>query len=283
MDTVVLRHAGAEVEVYLFGGTLCSWKTADGQERIFVSPAAVFDGKKAIRGGVPLVFPQFGQPDKSMPQHGFARSSLWSLKALTDNADHSVLVLGLEDSEATRALFPFPFQLEFTVVLSAVSLRMSLTSRNTGDSPFNFQSLLHTYFAVPSIGDVAVRGLAGRKFIDKVDGGAEKKESAAQLLVPSFTDRVYSDPAGVATESKDVVVANKDGGAMYAVSNGATVGGAPRAVDVVVWNPYAEASPGDLPPPAFESFVCVEPGLVATAHELAPGAEATVSQMIMPF
>lgn len=27
---------------------------------LFVSEEAVFDGKKAIRGGIPLVFPQFG-------------------------------------------------------------------------------------------------------------------------------------------------------------------------------------------------------------------------------
>jgi D-hexose-6-phosphate mutarotase len=27
----------------------------------------------AIRGGIPVVFPQFGQPDAAMAQHGFAR------------------------------------------------------------------------------------------------------------------------------------------------------------------------------------------------------------------
>merc|ERR1711907_828420 len=79
LDTVVLRHgSGASAQIYLLGATLCSYKTPNGQEQIFVSPGAIFDGKKAIRGGVPLVFPQFGQPDKAMPQHGFARSSIWS-------------------------------------------------------------------------------------------------------------------------------------------------------------------------------------------------------------
>jgi D-hexose-6-phosphate mutarotase len=33
----------------------------------------------AIRGGVPLVFPQFGQPQKTMASHGFARISHWAL------------------------------------------------------------------------------------------------------------------------------------------------------------------------------------------------------------
>lgn len=287
LPTVVLRHAGCSAEVYLFGGTLCSYKTpngaAEGREHIFVSPGAIYDGKKAIRGGVPLVFPQFGQPDKSMPQHGFARSSTWEVKAINDNPDCSILVLGLQESEATMAVWPFKFQLEFRVELTAVSLRMSLSAKNTGEALFSFQSLLHTYFAVPSIGDVEVRGLAGRKFVDKVDGGAEKEESEARVVLPSFTDRIYFDPSA-ALVPKDVVIASKGGaGGAYVVSNGASIGGAPRPVDIVVWNPYVEASPGDLPPPAFETFVCVEPGLVATAHELAPGFEATVSQSIMPI
>ena len=42
--------------------------------QLFVSKRSVFDGKKAIRGGVPFVFPIFG-PSSVMPQHGFARIS----------------------------------------------------------------------------------------------------------------------------------------------------------------------------------------------------------------
>ena len=42
--------------------------------QLFVSKRSVFDGKKAIRGGVPFVFPIFG-PSTVMPQHGFARIS----------------------------------------------------------------------------------------------------------------------------------------------------------------------------------------------------------------
>merc|ERR1711869_154054 len=85
MDTVVLKHSsGASAEIYLFGATLTSYKTADGKEQIFVSPGALFDGKKAIRGGVPVVFQQFGQPDPAMAQHGFARSSFWKVASISD-------------------------------------------------------------------------------------------------------------------------------------------------------------------------------------------------------
>lgn len=42
------------------------------------SDKAVFDNKKAIRGGIPLVFPNFGPWDLG-PQHGFARITMWKL------------------------------------------------------------------------------------------------------------------------------------------------------------------------------------------------------------
>jgi hypothetical protein len=41
----------------------------------------------AIRGGIPLVFPQFGQPRKEMPSHGFARVSNWALSEETADDD----------------------------------------------------------------------------------------------------------------------------------------------------------------------------------------------------
>ena len=56
---VVLSTADATAEVYLHGATLTSWKVG-GEELIFVSPKAVFEPPKAIRGGVPVCFPQFG-------------------------------------------------------------------------------------------------------------------------------------------------------------------------------------------------------------------------------
>ena len=37
-----------------------------------MSKKSVFDGKKAIRGGIPFVFPIFGASN-ILPQHGFAR------------------------------------------------------------------------------------------------------------------------------------------------------------------------------------------------------------------
>ena len=90
LDTVELVHAsGATATVYLWGATLTSYCTAQREEMIFVSPGAVFDGKQPIRGGVPVVFPQFGRPDQALPMHGFARTSTWTVETLDDAAEET--------------------------------------------------------------------------------------------------------------------------------------------------------------------------------------------------
>ena len=54
--------------IALYGATLTSWSVA-GEELIFVSPRAVRDGSKAIRGGIPICWPAFG-PWAEGAQHG---------------------------------------------------------------------------------------------------------------------------------------------------------------------------------------------------------------------
>ena len=56
--------------------------------------------------------------------------------------------------------------LQFTVELSPKQLRTALQIHNLhkpGESSFDFQTLLHTYYAVPDIASVAVKGLRDAK------------------------------------------------------------------------------------------------------------------------
>ena len=85
--------SGAAVEVYLHGATITSYKLPEGREILFLSSQAVFDGAKAIRGGIPIVFPQFG--GGVLPQHGFARNSLWSLQSHEQCDEFSKVYLAL--------------------------------------------------------------------------------------------------------------------------------------------------------------------------------------------
>src|SRR5690349_13912744 len=60
LPKIVISHrSGSSAQIYLNGAQVTSWKTSDDVERLFLSPAARFENGKPIRGGIPVVFPQF--------------------------------------------------------------------------------------------------------------------------------------------------------------------------------------------------------------------------------
>lgn len=48
---------GESCEVLLYGATVLSWKTGNGEEKLWLSDGAKLDGSKAARGGIPICFP----------------------------------------------------------------------------------------------------------------------------------------------------------------------------------------------------------------------------------
>ncbi|SAM05636.1 hypothetical protein [Absidia glauca] len=149
---VTLQHpSGASAQIHLFGATVTSWVVKD-TERLFVSKQAILDGSKAIRGGIPLVFPIFGtKPQIALPQHGFARNSYWDyLGILTDN-DEVAVRFALKDNQLTkeqRQAWPHSFRLVYTVTLTANNLKTYLNVKNEDSDTMEFNTLLHTYFRV---------------------------------------------------------------------------------------------------------------------------------------
>uniref|UniRef100_A0A5B7AHV6 Putative glucose-6-phosphate 1-epimerase n=2 Tax=Davidia involucrata TaxID=16924 RepID=A0A5B7AHV6_DAVIN len=77
IDQVVLRNPqGASAWVSLHGGQVTSWRNDRGEELLFTSSKAIFKPPKAMRGGIPICFPHFGNCG-SLEQHGFARNRIW--------------------------------------------------------------------------------------------------------------------------------------------------------------------------------------------------------------
>ena len=272
MPKVVLRHAsGAEADVYLHGAHVTRWRDAAGVERLFLSSRAVFSGDAAIRGGIPISFPQFADLGP-LPKHGFARTAEWTLVSASDAADGgaSEAVLRLDDTPLTRDLWPHAFTAELRVRLDE-RLSVQLTIRNTGGEPFDFTVALHTYLRVRDVGSVMVEGLEGVRFIDKVDGGEPKVEDSPHLRIGGETDRVYLDAPG------DVHVRETDGGGVIVAREGFP--------DVVVWNPGAEKGNAlsDMGPDEYRQMLCVEAAAAGTAVTLAPGASWTGATILTPL
>ena len=112
------------------------------------SDQAIFEQGKAIRGGVPIVWPQFGPG--VLPQHGFARVKNWRL-GKTSTTDSVSVDLNLSDDDETLKVWPHKFNLTVTIRLTARSFHQELTVDNRDDHGFDFTALFHTYFTVSDI------------------------------------------------------------------------------------------------------------------------------------
>ena len=111
-------------------------------DRLFLSARSRFTAGAAIRGGMPVCFPQFATQGP-LPSHGFARVTAWDLvRAGADDDGGACAILRLVDSNATRRLWPYAFMLELAVHLSRSSLDVALTVVNTGSTEFSFTDRL---------------------------------------------------------------------------------------------------------------------------------------------
>ncbi|GAB7349423.1 hypothetical protein MBLNU459_g8536t3 [Dothideomycetes sp. NU459] len=260
---------GDSVEVLLYGATVLSWKS-NGKERLWLSEGASLDGKKAVRGGIPVVFPVFGPPPKnhatsSLPQHGFARISHWEYLGksssesgpLSKGGDDAVrLDFGLTPANLSadmKKAWPYDFSLQYSVTLGKDGLQTMLSVRNQGSQPFDFQMLTHTYFRIPDISRVKVTGLAGVKYTDKVLGMSEHDSAGNELPIDQTVDRVYQ------ALKQDTTSITVDGKPYFDVVRD-------NLPDTVVWNPWKEGTQaiGDFAPKdGYKQMVCVEAGTVS--------------------
>jgi glucose-6-phosphate 1-epimerase len=257
---VDLQHvSGARAEIYLHGAHITAWRPAQGGEVLFVSRVSRFRDGAPIRGGIPVIFPQFG--DGELPKHGLARLNTWQVARSDLGADGAVSIsLCLEDDAQTRALWPHPFGLQLTVSLGP-ALTVEFTVKNPGLTPFPFQTALHTYFQVADITQTGLFGLQGTAFEDFLHPGPAV-ETREVVTFDRETDRVYIN-------APDHIVLD-DRGNTRKISIAKT-----GMSDIVVWNPWIEKSKrlDDFGDDEYRRMVCVETGRMRSPAVLAPGAQ----------
>lgn len=271
MPTVLLSHpSGSSADIYLNGAHVTSWIPAGGKEVLFMGKTATFSPGDPIRGGIPVVWPQFANLG-GLPQHGFARKSEWQLVETPDgdNEEQSSVKLQLSDDHRTRELWPYHFRTELKVSIDEKTLTVELSAFNTGDELFNFTAALHTYIAVADIRETAIRGFTGKWYLDKTQGGNETKDEAKKLVISDETDRVYlKAPKKVEVE---------DRGNERRVEVRAT-----GFKDAVVWNPWVEKVTGfiGLDTEDYLRMVCIEAAQIGAPVELKPGTSWSGAQTL---
>lgn len=135
-------------------GAIVTSLIIDGIEALYLDQSTFDDPSKNVRGGVPVLFPIVGPVDGGeyewegqryrLNQHGFARTSVWTV--LEHAPDR--LLLELLDSEESLAQYPFSFRYRLEYIAQADGLRIEQTIENRGAQPMPAQFGFHPYFAV---------------------------------------------------------------------------------------------------------------------------------------
>lgn len=239
----------AEAEIYQHGAHVAHWIPSGQKPVLFVSSKSLFADGKAIRGGVPIIFPWFGprSGDRPGPMHGFARTAMWSVEGakLLDSGEVEI-VFGLEPDDASRALGFDGFSVRFTATVGR-ELRMSLEVANRSGAPLVFEEALHTYYAVSEVRDVAVSGLEGTTYIDKTDGFKRKVQGDAPIRIGKETDQVHVNAVA------DCMISDEAWGRRIVIRK-------TGSHSTVVWNPWIAktASLVDMAADEWRSMICVE-------------------------
>jgi glucose-6-phosphate 1-epimerase len=268
----------AEATVYMQGAHLAEWRPAGEGPVLFLSARSEMQPGKAIRGGVPVIFPWFGprkpgpgRDEKASPQHGFARTSLWELAFAAVAGEEVHLTFTLGPNEASRALGFDHFRVAYRMTIGK-RLRLEMLVANDLDAAEGegaalvFEEALHTYLAVSDVERVELMGLGGTTYLDKQDGAKRKAQPEGAVRLTGITDRVYLETTATC------VVEDAAAGRRIVVEKSAS-----RAT--VVWNPWAEstAKMADMEPDGWRKMLCVESANVGeSAVTLRPGETHTM-------
>jgi glucose-6-phosphate 1-epimerase len=249
---------GASAVVLLHGAQVVSWQPAGGGERLFLSERSRFGEGASVRGGMPVIFPQFNERGP-LPRHGFARTRRWQLARSEAGADDALAVLQLTDDAATGALWPHRFALELTVCVRGDRLDVELAVSNVGEDVFDFTAALHTYLRAAEVETASVGGLRGCRYEDFTNGTLHVDEDEA-VRVSSEIDRIYygvGGPLALVEARRQLRIE------------------AANFPEVVVWNPWQEkaAAMADLQATDFRRFLCVEAALIGKPVRLADGEQ----------
>jgi D-hexose-6-phosphate mutarotase len=261
---VEIVNSLAAATVALQGAHLLNWIPRGEQPVIWLSRDARFIAGQSIRGGVPVCWPWFGphSAHTAYPAHGFVRTVPWQVcetKMLEDGA--TFVGFRLLRTGATDVFWPHTSELELGITVGAI-LELDLITRNTGPESITIGEALHTYFAVSDVRHIAVGGLEGCPYIDKLDSDKRKQQSGP-VTFKTETDRIYLDA------SADCLI--KDPGMQRRIRIGKR-----GSRSTVVWNPWIEKSErmGDMGENGYLNMVCVESSNAADdVVTIAPGDE----------
>jgi len=269
-------------EIYLHGATVTSWKV-NNKERIFCSSKAIFNQEnKGIRGGIPLVFPNFGPWGNYGPQHGFARIQKWELIKKTDRS----CTLELKDNEKSRKMWDNKFTLTYTIKVTDNKLITTLNIKNENEfNNFDFTTLLHTYLKVPEIDKIEITGLENAKFTDSLLNNVSEENEEKSIFEPTNkkisnieenVDKIFQNTENEHIlsffEEKEETEADEAADKSENTKETKIIIRKTNLPDTVLWNPWIEKAKkmSDFGDDEYKNMICIEAGYVNDRKILKP-------------
>ena len=141
---------------------------------------------KAIRGGVPLCWPWFGDhpEDSSLPAHGYARTAAWQMDAAELSAEGGCWQLSPQQPLCEG------LALSLEVLIDKGALTVRLLSENRASEARDISMALHSYFLISGRDRVTLEGIEGCDYADKLREMSHFRLDQPQTIT-ARTDRVF--------------------------------------------------------------------------------------------
>ncbi len=227
-----------------------------GADVFYLSPLSM---TPPVRGGVPVLFPQFNDVGP-LVKHGMVRTLPWILLKDEQSSTGDIttqLQYELTLKQGDHPSWPHAAQLKLSVLETAQTLEFALNIVNVGADRFDWTGGLHPYFALQDLLNSQMLGLSGLPVKDKFD---------ASLRTQPPGDLAWSDqPFERLFDGLPNLVLRDDTRSLHLSATGFN--------QWMVWNPGRSGGDAlkDLPAGDWQRFVCIEPVCVTRPVTLEPG------------
>ncbi len=270
-EFLIIEHPNFDAAFTLHGAHLLHFQLKEQAPIIWLSKTALFNEQKAIRGGVPVCWPWFGAAGKALgenlPSHGFARTSKWSVKNIAELTAGVELELSLTDSEETREIWPYQFEVVLKATLTD-TVKLELITKNTGAEAFSYRAALHTYLNISAPQACQLSGL-NKHYTDSLNAG-HPETGDGTLLIDKPIDSIYQ-------KAEQAIVLDDSG-----FKRQLTIANTGNDSEVV-WNPWIAGAKAfaDMPDDGYQTMLCVESAITRPeGQNVAAGEVHTLTTVI---
>lgn len=266
LDCLRVRTAFSEALIARQGGHLMSFQHHGQPALVWLSETAALERGQAIRGGVPVCWPWFGDLARSplvvqrmyvgsdAPFHGMVRALDWQMQDPVIDGDKVVLTFQLLLPQGLPH-WPHPSELRLRLSIGE-HLDMNLQTRNLGLAPLALTQALHTYFAVSDSREVRLGGFDGLTYLDALEQWQERRQEG-DIRFTAETDRIYLGVGPTLTID--------DPGWQRRIHLHTR-----QSHSAIVWNPWIDKAHrlANFPDDAWQRMLCIETARVGEADVL---------------